>query len=116
MPFRGRWTEEADAQFEKIRSKAAAACAKREQGKQTKTSKAEGLFKQVDKCARFLLEDPRHPGLQTHEYDSIPHPYTKGGKVFEAYVQNRTPGAYRLFWCYGPEKGDITILAITPHP
>ena len=26
------------------------------------------------------------------------------------------PGAYRLFWCYGPESGQITIIAITPHP
>jgi len=37
-------------------------------------------------------------------------------KVFAAYAQNRTPGAYRIFWCYGPGKKDITILAITPHP
>jgi hypothetical protein len=36
--------------------------------------------------------------------------------VFESYVQNRTPGAYRVFWCYGPEQGQITIVAITPHP
>jgi len=21
-----------------------------------------------------------------------------------------------LFWAYGPDKGDITILAIEPHP
>ena len=36
--------------------------------------------------------------------------------IVEAYVQSRTPGAYRLFWCYGPASGEITILAITPHP
>ena len=24
--------------------------------------------------------------------------------------------ARRLLWAYGPEKGDITILAIEPHP
>jgi len=40
----------------------------------------------------------------------------EGEKVFEAYVQNKTPGAYRLFWCYGPDKGQITLIAITPHP
>jgi len=116
MPFRARWTEEASSQFEKLRSAAEASVARRERDKKSKASKAQGLFKQVDKCIRLLLENPRHPGLSTHEYDSIPHPYDKGGKVLEAYVQNRTPGAYRLFWCYGPEKGDITILAITPHP
>jgi hypothetical protein len=29
---------------------------------------------------------------------------------------NRTPNADRVFWCYGPDKGDITMIAITPHP
>jgi hypothetical protein len=36
--------------------------------------------------------------------------------MFEAYAQNDTPGAYRIMWCYGPGKGEITIVAITPHP
>jgi hypothetical protein len=36
--------------------------------------------------------------------------------VFEAYAQNKTPSAYRLFWHYGPNKGTIPIIAITPHP
>jgi hypothetical protein len=46
-----------------------------------------------------------------------------GTKIFEAYAQNNTPGAYRVFWHYGPDargvKGRIsaiTIVAITPHP
>ena len=81
-----------------------------------KTSRAEGLFKQVEKCVRLLVENPRHPGLQTHEYTSLDHPYDSGKKVFEAYVQNRTPGAYRLFWCYGQAPDELTIIAITPHP
>lgn len=88
----------------------------RTERKRAKPSKVEGLFAQVHKCVRLLLENPRHPGLHTHEYHSIRHPYDPKQKVFEAYVQNRTPGAYRLFWCYGPEKGEITIIAITPHP
>jgi hypothetical protein len=116
MPFRPRWTDEAAEQFEKLQSAAAQSIAKRSKGRRAKSSKAEGLFKQVEKCVRLLLENPRHPGLNTHEYHSIEHPYDEREKVFEAYVQNRTPGAYRLFWCYGPEKGEITIIAITPHP
>jgi len=44
------------------------------------------------------------------------HPFDPQAKVFEAYVQNRTPGAYRVFWCYGPEPIQITVIAITPHP
>jgi len=116
MPFRPRWTEEATTQFEELRDAAAASVEKRSKARKAKASKAEGLFKQLEKCVRLLLENRRHPGLHTHEYDSIEHPHVEREKVFEAYVQNRTPGAYRLFWCYGPEKGDITIIAITPHP
>ncbi|MBL0870324.1 MAG: hypothetical protein IBJ18_07105 [Phycisphaerales bacterium] len=88
----------------------------RQNNKKTKAAKSEGLFKQVEKCVRLLLDNPKHPSLKTHEFDSIDHPYDPKGKVFEAYIQNRTPGAYRLFWCYGPGKGEITIIAITPHP
>ena len=67
-------------------------------------------------CIDLLAANPRHPGLQTHRYSSVAHPYQKDGKVFEAYVQHRTPGTYRLFWCYGPNNGELTIIAITPHP
>ncbi len=43
-------------------------------------------------------------------------PYDRKQPVFEAYVQNNTPGAYRIFWCYGPKNGAMTIIAITSHP
>ena len=75
-----------------------------------------GLVKQIKKTLGFLQTNPRHPSLQTHVFHSLAHPYHPLEKVFEAYVQQRTPAAYRLFWCYGPEKGHITVLAITPHP
>lgn len=84
--------------------------------KNTRSSKQEGLFKQVAKALQLLAENPRHTGRNTHEYDSLDHPLEKNGKVFEANAQNRTPGAHRIFWCYGPHKGDITVIAITPHP
>lgn len=116
MSFKARWTSEATEQFEKLQADAMAAISKRAQTKRSKSSQAEGLFKQVEKCVRLLVSDPKHPGLHTHEYSSIEHPFEEDGKVFEAYVQNKTPGAHRLFWCYGPARGDITIIAITPHP
>ena len=84
--------------------------------KKTKSSKQEGLFKQVAKAVSQLAENPRHGSLNTHEYDSLEHPFDPQAKVFEAYAQNNTPGAYRIFWCYGPQKGEMTIIAITPHP
>lgn len=110
------WTPEAAENFRALREAALAARANREKRKQTKSSKQEGLFKQVHDAIAKLEHNPRHPGLNTHEYDGIPNPYDKNQKVFEAYAQNKTPGAYRVFWCYGPGKQQITILAITPHP
>jgi hypothetical protein len=114
MPFSLIWQTEARQTFDQLMADAQAAL-KQRNGK-GKSAKAEGLFKQVLKCVQLLAENPRHPGLQTHEYHSLLHPYEKNQKVFEAYAQNRTPGAYRIFWCYGPEKNQITIIAITPHP
>lgn len=116
MSFTLKWTPRGLSDYRALRDAAEAARAARAARGRGKSSKAEGLFKQVVKTINHLTNDPRHPGLHTHEYDSLDHPYTKGEKVWEAYVQNQTPGAYRLFWCYGPETGEITILAITPHP
>jgi hypothetical protein len=71
-------------------------------------------YKAVKKTIRLLAENPRHNSLQTHEFLSLKGP--AGEKVFEAYAGQRTPAAYRVFWYYGPGKGKITIIAITPHP
>ena len=73
-----------------------------------------GLVKQIKKSLGFLQTNPRHLSLNTHEYKGFRGP--RGEKVFEAYAQNKTPGAYRIFWYYGPDKKQITILAITPYP
>ena len=116
MSFTLRWTEEADANFCELQAAAAASLLNREKRRKAKTSKAECLFRQIDKCVRLLADNPKHPGLKTHEYGSLDHPYKHGSKVVEAYAQNRTPGAYRLFWCYRPGKDEITVIAITPHP
>jgi hypothetical protein len=111
-----RWTEEAASEYALLKAKATAALGVRRKKARAKSSRDEGLFKQVHKCVSLLAENPRHLGLHTHEYLSLAHPFNLQEKVFEAYVQNRTPGAYRVFWCYGPEAGQITVIAITPHP
>ncbi|MHB1843737.1 MAG: hypothetical protein ACYCWW_02740 [Deltaproteobacteria bacterium] len=58
----------------------------------------------------------RHPGLATHEFHSQRCPH--GGKLYEAYAENKTPAAYRIFWCYlpPPAKDTVLVVAITPHP
>lgn len=71
-------------------------------------------YKAVVKTLKFLAENPRHPSLQTHEFTSLHG--SKGEKVFEAYAEQSTPAAYRVFWYYGPARSQITVVAITPHP
>ncbi|CZO60769.1 hypothetical protein SCO11_01865 [Legionella pneumophila serogroup 1] len=71
-------------------------------------------YKAVLKALGYLENNPRHPGLNTHKYSSLQGP--SGEEVFEAYAENKTPAAYRIFWYYGPNKQQITIIAITPHP
>ena len=72
------------------------------------------LYRKIGKALLLLANDPRHPGLNTHEISSLTARY--GCKVWESYLENKAPAAGRLFWAYGPGRGDITILAIEPHP
>lgn len=110
------WTAEAKAAYDGLRTRAEASLASRQKIGKAKSSQEEGLFRQVHKTLTLLAANPRHPGLQTHQYYSLPHPYDPQQKVLEAYAQHRTPGAYRVFWCYEPGKQQITLIAITPPP
>ncbi len=74
----------------------------------------EKRYKAVSKALKYLQENPHYPSLQTHEYYSISGPH--GEKVFEAYAEQNTPAAYRIFFYYGSTRGEIIVFAITPHP
>lgn len=110
------WTEEAEEIYLTLEQQSLDIQTKRKKQQKNKSSKQEGLFNQVKKTLQHLKNNPKHPGLHTHPYSSLQHPWDASQKVFEAYVQNKTPAAYRVFWCYGPKKGEITIISITAHP
>lgn len=113
--FTVRWTSAAAEAYSALREKAASSLNNRRTKAKQKSSKEGGLFKRVHKTIRLLQANPRHPGLRTHEYDSITDPFDDNKKVFEAYAQNKTPGAYRVFWCYGPGTKELTLITITAH-
>ena len=71
-------------------------------------------YKKVGKILAYMEVNLRHRSLQTHSYNKLEGQNKE--KVFESYVENKTPGAWRIFWHYGPGRGVLTILAITPHP
>jgi hypothetical protein len=72
-------------------------------------------FKAVRKALGQLELNPWHPGLNSkpwHE-DLCPH----GDTLYESYAQNKTPGAYRIWWCYLPDQRNVLwVVAIGPHP
>ena len=96
--FEIEWTDEAKATYELLKA----------------NPSDETRYKAIKKTIKFLAGNPRHPSLQAHPFMSLNGP--NGEKVFEAYAQQKTPAAYRVFWFYGPSRGTITIFAITPHP
>ena len=76
-----------------------------------------GLAKRLNAVRKTLARlesNPRHPALQSHKFQSRSGPH--GQEVFEVYAEQATPAAYRIFWCYGPGKRQITVVAITRHP
>ena len=96
--FELAWTEEAEETYKLLKG----------------DTSGKKRYKAVKKTIIFLAKNPRHNSLQTHEYSSLKGPNNE--KVFEAYAEQNTPAAYRVFWYYGPSKGMITIIAITSHP
>ena len=71
-------------------------------------------FKKLVKTLSFLSANPRHPGLGSHEITDLSRRY--GLKVWQSYLENNTPSAGRLFWVYGPDQEEITVIGIEPHP
>lgn len=78
-------------------------------------NKAEEIkYKKLGNTLKKLSEDPKYPSLCSHEIKSLTKRY--GMKVFESYIENNKPKAGRIFWVYGPNKKDITIIGVEPHP
>jgi hypothetical protein len=74
-------------------------------------------LKKVRKALGQMERDPRHPGLHSHHYESFPA--DRDVKVWDSYVENNMPSAWRIFWQYGPDEEAIpviTVLHIGPHP
>jgi hypothetical protein len=72
------------------------------------------FFKKLVKALGYLSTDPRHNSLSSHEISDLSRKH--GFKIFQSYLENNTPRAGRIFWTYGPDAGNITVLAVEPHP
>lgn len=80
----------------------------------TISKKEASLYKKWGKTLMLLSENPRHPGLQTHDIQELTDRY--GERVWQFYLENKTSGAMRMYWVYGPDQKSITIIGLEPHP
>jgi hypothetical protein len=92
------WTPEAKANYDSLKKDAS-------QKKQ---------YKAVKKALSYLATNPQHNSLNSRPFYSLKGP--KGVTIWESCAQQNTPGAYRIFWYYGPVRGTIVLVAIIRHP
>jgi len=71
------------------------------------------LFERLSKSIKFLSLNPKHPSLQTHEIEELSKKYDM--RIWQSYLDQGNM-ARRIFWTYGPNRKEITILGIEPHP
>lgn len=72
------------------------------------------LATKLAKAVNHVAANPFHPGLRSHEIHDLTARY--GQKVFQSYLENHTPAAGRMFWVYGPDRQQITVVGLEPHP
>lgn len=73
-------------------------------------------FKKLNKALALLKDNPAHPGLHVHKWDILKGKAPDGSDVWTAYVENRTPSAWRIFFFYDSrEPGLIYVTSIEPH-
>ncbi len=72
------------------------------------------LYKKWGNALQKLSQDPFYPSLETHDIPPLTNRY--GLKVWQSYLENKTSGAMRMYWVYGPERQEITVIGLEPHP
>jgi len=70
--------------------------------------------KKIAKCLGQMEQDVHYRALQSHRYESFDAAYSE--KIWESYVEQGTPGAWRIWWHFGPEPGQVTVVDLGPHP
>ena len=80
----------------------------------TANKKEELLYSKWGNALRKLSENPTYPSLKSHEIEPLSRRY--GMRVWQSYLENKKSGAMRMFWVYGPNQQEITIIGLEPHP
>lgn len=78
------------------------------------TKDEQQLYKKWGSAMKKLSANPMYPGLKSHEIEELSKRY--GIRVWQSYLENKKSKAKRMYWVYGPDKEDITIIGLEPHP
>jgi mRNA-degrading endonuclease YafQ of YafQ-DinJ toxin-antitoxin module len=71
-------------------------------------------YRKILKTVRLLRDEgPGYPGLESHKYQSLTGP--QGEDLWESYVENKTPGAWLLSWCYSKQPDTLILVTVGPH-
>ena len=70
-------------------------------------------YRKVLRALGKLAVNPRHSGLSSHKLETVKGPGKE--EAWESYVENHTPGAWRIYWFYGPVTNTITVFAVIAH-
>ena len=80
----------------------------------TISKKDTSLYKKWGKALKLLSDNPRHPGLRTHDIEELTERY--GERVWQSYLENKASSAMRMYWVYGADQQSITVIGLEPHP
>ena len=72
------------------------------------------LYQKWGNAIKKLSNDSKYPSLNTHEIEPLSKRY--GMKVWQSYLENNKSNAMRMYWVYGPNPNEITIIGFEPHP
>ena len=72
-------------------------------------------FKKAQKAIGLMRDvGPHHAGFNTHPMKTLLGP--DGRTIFNSYVENHTPGAWRMYWVWWDESRTIVyVVSIGPH-
>ena len=74
-------------------------------------------YKKVVRALKRLEQDPHDPALNSSKYQSLKGKGPGGTDIWESYVEQGTPGAWRVFWYFSKkERGLIGVIHLGPHP
>ena len=73
-------------------------------------------YKKLQRALRHLKSDPAYPGLGAHKWATLKGKAPDGSDVWTAYIENKTPSAWRLFFFYDSrDPGLIYVISIESH-